>query len=195
MLPDQRGQGAEISRGEFAWPVRLGQNLLQHEGVDVHHAVLEKMQVEHADLVILSAVADHFAATGEENEVIGAVPLLDDVQTFVDLPAECLAVKVLAQEDGLHGPAKLREGLVGRMLNVAPHEAAQDRFGLGCAKTDGRHVFDQLVVLLANEFPVDRLGGTARCACPIRGRAGDLALPGLFTAWIARLDCPWSVDR
>jgi hypothetical protein len=52
------------------------------------------MQVEHADLVILSAVADHFAATGEENEVIGAVPLLDDVQTFVDLPAECLAVKV-----------------------------------------------------------------------------------------------------
>jgi hypothetical protein len=52
---------------------------------------------------MVSAVADHFAATGEEDEVVGAVPLLDDVQTFVDLPAECLA---------------------------APHEAAQDRFGL-----------------------------------------------------------------
>jgi hypothetical protein len=73
------------------------------------------MKGEHADLVILSAVADHFAATGEENEVVGAVPLFDDVQTLVDLPAECLAVKVLAQEDGLDGPAELRERLVDQL--------------------------------------------------------------------------------
>jgi hypothetical protein len=36
------------------------------------------------------------------------------------------------------------------MLNVAPDEAAQDRFGLGGAEPDGRDVFDHLVVLLAN---------------------------------------------
>ena len=33
------------------------------------------MQRKHADLVIHSAVADHFAATGEEKRVIGAVML------------------------------------------------------------------------------------------------------------------------
>jgi hypothetical protein len=96
------------------------------------------MQGEHADLVILTAVADHFAVAGEEDEVVGAVPLLDDVETFVDLTAECLAVKVPAQEDGLDRPAEFREGLVGRMLNVAPDEPAQDRFGLGRAEPDGR---------------------------------------------------------
>ena len=61
-----------------------------------HHAVLEEMQGEHADLVILATVAGHVTATGEENEVVGAVPLFDDVQTLVGLTAECLAVKVLA---------------------------------------------------------------------------------------------------
>jgi hypothetical protein len=84
--------------------------------------------------------------------------LFDDVQTLVDLTAECRAVKVLAQEDGLDRPAEFREGLVGWMLNVAPDKAAQDRFGLGGAEPDGRGVFDHLVVLLANQFPVDRLG-------------------------------------
>jgi hypothetical protein len=68
-------QGAEIPCGEFSRPVRLRQDLLQHEGV--HHAILEQMQGEHADLIILAAIADHFAAAGEEDEIVGTVPLLD----------------------------------------------------------------------------------------------------------------------
>jgi hypothetical protein len=107
------------------------------------------MQTEHADLVILATIADHFAAAGKEDEVVGVVPLFDDVQTLVDLTAECLAVKVLAQEDGLDRPAEFRERLVGWVLNVAPDEATQDRFGLGGAEPDGRDIFDHLVVLLA----------------------------------------------
>jgi hypothetical protein len=51
-----------------------------------------------------------------------------------------------------------RERLVGRMLNVAPDEAAQDRLGLGGAEADGRNVLDHLVVLLADQLPVDRPG-------------------------------------
>jgi hypothetical protein len=78
--------------------------------------------------------------------------LFDDVQTLVDLMAECLAVKVLAQEDGLDRPAEFRERLVRRMLNVAPDKAAQDRFGLGGAEPDGRDVFDHLVVLPADQI-------------------------------------------
>ena len=140
VLPDQRRQGAEISHGESPRPLLLRQYLLQHEGIDVDHAVLEKMQSEHADLVILTAIADHLPAAREEDEVVGAVPLFDDVQALVDLAAKWLAVQVSAQEDGLHRPAELRESPVGRMLNVAPHESAQDRFRLGRAEPNERAV-------------------------------------------------------
>lgn len=114
------------------------------------------MQGEHADLVILTAVADHFAAAGEEDEVVGAVPVLDDVQAFVDLAAQFLAVQIPAQEDGFHGPSELGECLVGRVLDVASDKAPQNLFGFGGAKTNGCDVFDHLVVLLTDEFPVDR---------------------------------------
>jgi hypothetical protein len=91
------------------------------------------MQREHTDLVILAAIAGHFAMAGEEDEIVGAVPLLDDVQALVDFAAEGLIVKVPAEEDGFDRPAKFGEGLVSRMLNVAPDEAAQNRFGFGRA--------------------------------------------------------------
>jgi hypothetical protein len=42
------------------------------------------------------------------------------------------------------------------VLNVASDEAAQDRLGLGGAEPDSRDVLDHLVVLLADEFPIDR---------------------------------------
>jgi hypothetical protein len=82
------------------------------------------MQGEHTDFVIFAAIADHFAAAGEEDEVVGAVPLLDDVEALVDLASEVFAVKVPAEEDGLDCLAEFGEGLVGRMLNVAADEAA-----------------------------------------------------------------------
>ena len=83
--------------------------------------------------------------------------MFDDVEALVDLAAEVFAMKVPAQEDGFDRFAKFGEGFVGRMLNVASDKAAKDRFGLGRADTDGRRVFDQLVVLLADQFPIDRL--------------------------------------
>lgn len=126
MLPDQRGQGAQIPGRELSRPLLLRQHLLQHEGVDVNHAVLEQMQREHTDFMILATIADHFASAGEEDEVVGAVPLLDDVQALVDFAAQVFTVKVSAEEDGFDRPAEFGEGLVGRMLDVAPHEAAQD---------------------------------------------------------------------
>ena len=126
MIPDQWGQGAQIPRREFPRPVRLRQYLLQHEGVDVNHAVLKQMQREHADFMILATIADHFASAGEEDEVVGAVPLFDDVQSLVDLATQLRAVKLSAQDHGFDRLAEFSEGLVGRMLNVAPDEAAQD---------------------------------------------------------------------
>jgi hypothetical protein len=45
------------------------------------------MQAEHAGLVILVPIARQFSALGEKDEVVGAVPLLDDVEAFVNLAA------------------------------------------------------------------------------------------------------------
>ena len=88
MLPDQRGQRAQIPGRQLSGPLRLRKHLLQHEGVDVNHAILEQMQREHADFMVLATTADHFASAGEEDEVVGAVPLLDDVQALVDFAAQ-----------------------------------------------------------------------------------------------------------
>jgi hypothetical protein len=60
---------------------------LHHEGVDVDHAILKQMKAEHAGLVILMPVAGELAALGEKDEVASAVPLLDDVEAFVNLAA------------------------------------------------------------------------------------------------------------
>jgi hypothetical protein len=76
--------------------VRLRQHLLEHERVDIDHAVLQQMQRQHAHLVILTVVAHEFTAAGEEDEVIGAIPLLDHIQIFVDLAAQCFAMKIVA---------------------------------------------------------------------------------------------------
>ena len=94
MLPDQRREGAEIAGAKLSRPLRLRQGLLEHEGVDVDRAVLEQMQRQHADLVVLAAVARELAMAGEENKIVGTVPLLNDVQTFVDLATQAFAVQV-----------------------------------------------------------------------------------------------------
>lgn len=160
MLPDERGQGAEIPGGHFPAPMRPGQNLLQREGVYVHNTVLQEMQAQHTDLLVLAAVAGEFSAAREEQEVIGAVPLLDDVQSFANLAVKGFAVKVPAEEDGFDGLAQLGKCLVGRMLDVVAGESPQDGFCVGSAETCRGDVLDHLVVLLAylhvNGFGQDR---------------------------------------
>jgi hypothetical protein len=92
-------QSAEIPGGEFSRPMRA-KTRCNIRVLMYTMQFLEQMQGEHADLVILAAIANHFAAAGEEDEVVGAVPLFDDVEALVDLAAEVFAMKVPAQEDG-----------------------------------------------------------------------------------------------
>jgi len=66
----------------------LGQDLLQHERVHVDGTVLEKMERQHADLVVLAPVTGHLVAPGEIDEIVSTVPLLDGVEAFVDLTAQ-----------------------------------------------------------------------------------------------------------
>lgn len=158
MLPDQRRQRPEVGFGQSSLPIRLSQHLLQHERIHVHHAVLQQMQRQHADLVIFAAVACHLAAARKEDEVVGAVPSFDGVEARVDLAAQRQAVQVAGEEDRLHRSAEFGECFVGRVLHIVAGEAAQDRLGVGGAETQGRRVFHHLVVLLADQLPINGLG-------------------------------------
>jgi hypothetical protein len=73
------------------------------------------VQRKHADFVVPALVARHLAATSEEHEVGGPVPLLDHVQPFVDFAAQFFGVQIAAQEDGLDRFAKLGKCLIGPM--------------------------------------------------------------------------------
>jgi hypothetical protein len=66
------------------WPC---QHLLQHEGIDVDHAILQQMQCEHADFMVLTPIAHQFATACEEDEVSRTVPLFYNVQSLVDFAA------------------------------------------------------------------------------------------------------------
>lgn len=76
-------------------------------------------------LMMVSAVACHIATSGKEDKVIGAVPVFNHVQTFVDFPAQLKQVKITTQEDGLDGFAQFGERTIGRMLEVAARKATQ----------------------------------------------------------------------
>src|SRR5262249_54427112 len=90
---------------------------------------------QHADLVILTPIARQLAAAGEEDKIIGTIPLLDNVQPFVDLAAQRLAVEIVAQKDRLDGLAEFGKRLVGWVLHVIAGEPAQNRFCFRRAKT------------------------------------------------------------
>ena len=93
----------QVAWGQPPFPLGPGEHLLDHEGVHVDHAVLQQVQAEHAQLLVLAAVAGELAPAGEEDEVVGAVPVLDHVQPIVDLAPERLVMQVAAQEGRFHG--------------------------------------------------------------------------------------------
>ena len=70
MLPDQRGECVVITRGKSIGPVPPSKNLLEHERVDVDHAVLLQVQAEHAQLMVFGPVAVELATASEEHEVL-----------------------------------------------------------------------------------------------------------------------------
>jgi hypothetical protein len=62
----------------------------------VDQRVLQQVQRQHCQLLILSAIGGDFAAFAKQNEVVHAVPMLDEVQTLLDLAAQSLRVQTLA---------------------------------------------------------------------------------------------------
>jgi hypothetical protein len=54
---------------------------------------------EHADFLVVT-VGGHPAAVAKEDEVVGVVPVLDDVESFVDFASQLKRSKIAAPEDG-----------------------------------------------------------------------------------------------
>ena len=65
-------------------------------------------------------------------------------------------MQILAQEDRLRRSAQLEDGLVGGVLEWTPRKALKNGSRIGRPQSEGRGVFDQLVVLLADQVPADR---------------------------------------
>ena len=74
--------------------------MLDHEGVHVHERRLEEVEVEaeHCCLLIVVAVGRAVAVFAVVDESVRGVPVLDDVETFVDLAAELEGGEVVAHE-------------------------------------------------------------------------------------------------
>jgi hypothetical protein len=83
---------------------------------------LQQVKGEHAHFLVVSAVGGHLAAFAKKDEVIGAVPVLDDVESFVDFTSQLKRSKIAAQEDGFCGFTELRECPVDGMLHIRTGE-------------------------------------------------------------------------
>jgi len=92
---------------------------------------LQQVQRQHRDFLVLQAVTRDLAALAEEDESVGAVPVLDDVQAFMDLPAQRLGVQVAAEEDRLDRLPQFGERSICRVLQITAGEAPENRLGIG----------------------------------------------------------------
>lgn len=124
MSPDQWSQCAVITWCHEFLPSLQGHDLSNRQGVDVHHAILNQVQREHADFIMFAAITSHFSTSSEEHKIGGTTPLLDHVQPFMDLSTQLFEMKIAAEKYRLDGFAKLGKSFVGRMLNTLPDKSS-----------------------------------------------------------------------
>ena len=65
-----------------------------------------------------------------KDEVVSSVPVLDDVEAFLDFASQRFGVQVPTQKDRFDRLAQLRQRLVSGVFEVIASEALQNRFGL-----------------------------------------------------------------
>src|SRR6266852_2105778 len=91
-----------------------------------------------------------------EDKAIHTVPLLDDVERFLDFLPELSIAEILAQEEGLDHPSKLSECPVCRMLHITARKPPQDRIRISGSDAQSGGILDHLIILLADQFPIER---------------------------------------
>ena len=77
----------------------LGQDTLNHQGVDVDKADLQQVECQHGEFLVLQVVGSDLTAFAVEDEVVGSVPVLDDVETFLNFAPQRFGVEVATQKN------------------------------------------------------------------------------------------------
>jgi hypothetical protein len=86
--------------------------VFNEERIDQHEAVLEDLQRQGDDFLLFSAIRGQFALTTIADEVIGRVPVLDDVESLMDLPLNLSRSKIIAEKDRLFRFSNLGKGRI-----------------------------------------------------------------------------------
>src|SRR5260221_3630321 len=73
----------------------------------------------------------------------------------MNFAAQRFQAQVIAQERGSQSFSQLPERLVGWVLRVMLGKAPQDRFGVRCSEPQRRCEFDQFVILLFDDLPIN----------------------------------------
>jgi hypothetical protein len=82
------------------------------------------VQRQHRDFLVFQVVAGDLTAFAVKDEVVGSVPVLNDVEAFLNLLSQRLRVQILTEEDRLDRFAQLGECQVSWMLEVVAREAS-----------------------------------------------------------------------
>ena len=77
----------QVRIGELRRPRWIGEYLLDEQGVDEHQRGLQQMHREHRDFLAFAIGAGEFGVLAVEDCAVGAIPVLDDLQAFVDFTA------------------------------------------------------------------------------------------------------------
>src|SRR6266702_789342 len=105
---------------------------------------------------LLQPIGRDLATLAKEDEIIGTIPVLDDLQAVLDLATQGLPVKVLTEKNRLHSLAQLDDGAVGGVLELTMRKALEDGLRICSPQSEGGGVLDHLVVLSADQVPADR---------------------------------------
>ena len=100
MAIEQWGQRAEILNRQPRRPGRFPKDPLEHQGINVYQRILEEMQGEDRQCLVFPPIRGDIPAFAKEDEIIGAVPNLHDIETFVNLAAEFAEPERAAEKDG-----------------------------------------------------------------------------------------------
>src|SRR6266568_6377748 len=98
VLPEQRGQAPAVGLAELPGPGLGGEDVLEHEGVDVDEGGLQDAQAQRGHLDLFAAVGGDVPAAAVADHRVGAVPGLDDVQALFDLPLQAAVAQVAGDE-------------------------------------------------------------------------------------------------
>src|SRR6266536_3045040 len=142
----QRGEAATVLDAEYVLPGRIGQHVLEHQGVDVDQGGLQDPQAGDGELALVAAVGGQLPALAVQDDRLAGVVGLQHVEALTDLPLQVPVAEVSGDEDGLLRAAYLHHLLVGR-VGRRPGAAPQDRLGGGGPEPDRGGVADHHGVL------------------------------------------------